>query len=266
MDTIAPQLRQAAGILRHEFSMLARRKSVWITYGMVSLVYACLPVVQRIVRHAVIVDRASAWQFGGQMVFQFNMFMVLAAGVIAADCLERDYRTGVRELQHSVPCGRWSYLGGKYAGTLGAVLTPYFVSVLLFGAALVALRAAPFAFIPALLCGFLAMAIPACAFAVAFSMACPLILPVRVYQILFTSYWFWGNYLDPNSFPTLNGTLATPSGVYAFEAFFGGFRWARNNALHTPAEASLNLTVLAVCVATVLFVLERSLAWRERHA
>jgi len=135
-----------------------------------------------------------------------------------------------------------------------------------FGAAMVGLRLAPPAFLPWLVAAFAAIAIPAHAFVVALSMAGPLIAPLRVYQILFTGYWFWGNYLSPKAFPTLNGTLVTPSGVFAFQAFFGGFPWAKRAEQHTPAEAWMNLAALGLCVAGVIALAERYLAWRARRA
>jgi ABC-2 type transport system permease protein len=257
---------RAAGILRYEAGMIVRRKGMWLAYGLLYLLYAGLPTVSRLVENAVMVPPSQIWPLAGQMVFQFNMFMALVAGIIAADCLERDYRTGVSELQRSAPLRRWPYLLGKYLGALVALLAPYLLWIALLGTALVALRLAPPDFILALLAAFAAIAVPAHAFVVAFSVACPLVLPLRVYQILFTGYWFWGNYLSPKAFPTLNGTLVTPSGVYALEAFFGGFRWARRAEPHTPAEAWLNIAVLSLCVAGVLALVERYLAWRARQA
>jgi hypothetical protein len=121
---------------------------------------------------------------------------------------------------------------------------------------------APPLFLPISLLAFLAINVPAYAFITAFSLACPLVMPLRVYQILFTGYWFWGNFLNPKAFPTLNGTLLTPGGRFAFEGFFGGFDWSTTR--HTPLEATLNLLVLAACIAIVLVGLERLLTWRAQ--
>jgi ABC-type glycerol-3-phosphate transport system permease component len=112
---------------------------------------------------------------------------------------------------------------------------------------------------------FLAINIPASAFVVAFSLVIPLVMPIRVYQILFTGYWFWGNYLNPDVFPTLSGTLLTPGGRYALEAFFGTFNYSDGSRYSKP-EAWLNLLVLSTCVVLVLFSLDRYLAWQAAKA
>jgi hypothetical protein len=58
-----------------------------------------------------------------------------------------------------------------------------------------------------------------------------------VYQVLFTGYWFWGNFLNPAALPTLNGTVLTPSGAFAAYAFFGASLGNRNA---TPGFVALN--------------------------
>jgi ABC-2 type transport system permease protein len=259
-------ISRAAGVLRYEAGMMLRQKGMWLAYALVCLVYAGLPSFSRIVEGRAVRSPGETWRLAGQMVFQFNMLMTLVAGIIATDCLDRDYRTGVGELQCSAPLRRWPYILGKYFGALGAVLVPYLLWVALFGTAIVGLQLAPPPFLPALLVAYAAIAVPAHAFVVAFALACPLVVPLRMCQILFTGYWFWGNYLSPSVFPTLNGTLVTPSGVCAFQAFFGGFRPAARDWRFTPAEAWLNIAVLGLCVVGVLWLAERRLAWCARRS
>jgi ABC-2 type transport system permease protein len=240
--------------------MLLRRKGLWLAYALACMIYTVMPSVSRLAAKPVSGPPEEVWRIAGQMVFQFNMFLTLAAGLLAAESLDRDRRTGVDELRRSAPIGRWPYLLGKYFGALAATLTPYLLWVALFGAALVALRAVPVAFLPGLLAAFAAIAIPAHVFAAAFALGGGLILPLRVFQVLFTGYWFWGNYLSSAYCPTLAGTLLTPGGTFAFEGLFGGFRLGA--ARHTPAEAWLNLAVLGLCAAAALALTERHLARR----
>jgi ABC-2 type transport system permease protein len=80
--------------------------------------------------------------------------------------------------------------------------------------------------------------------------------------VLYTGYWFWGNFLNPRAIPTLSGTLLTPGGEFAAGAFFGVGR-TRMNPAHTVTEAVLNLVVLAACAALALLALERHLAHHE---
>ena len=104
------------------------------------------------------------------------------------------------------------------------------------------------------------------AFVVAFSLACPAIMPLRVYQILFTGYWFWGNFLSPQVFPTISGTLLNASGVYAQQGFFSGTLGQWRDRLYTASEAWLNILVLGLCAAAVLFTLDRYLVRQSRRA
>jgi hypothetical protein len=115
---------------------------------------------------------------------------------------------------------------------------------------------------------FLAITVPAFAFVVAFSLACPMVMPPSIYQILFTGYWFWANFIPPKLFPTLNGTLLTPIGMFAQQAFFGGkISQALTGAVqHTPADAVANLVVLALCSAAALFLLDHHLGHLARRA
>ena len=115
---------------------------------------------------------------------------------------------------------------------------------------------------------FLAITVPAFAFVVAFSLACPMVMPLSIYQILFTGYWFWANFIPPKLFPTLNGTLLTPSGMFAQRGFFGGqvSRALEGAAQYTPADAAANLAVLATCGAAILFLLDFYLGHLARRA
>lgn len=156
---------------------------------------------------------------------------------------------------------------GKYAGALLAMLTPAF-AVALAGTAILLAGGAPAGIVVALPLAFLAINLPAYMFVGAFPLACPAVLPVRVYQVLFTGYWIWGNYLDPRFLPTLSGTLLNASGRYPAGAFFDAYNVVGtryNGPTYTALEATMNLLLLAACAAAALLALERYLAWQERH-
>ncbi len=253
-------------IARYEAAMLLRTRGVWFAYGIVCAVYLCSPSIWRLLTKEFPVRPAQMWQLAGQLVFQFNMFLALVAGIVTSDRLQRDIRLKVSELQRSAPVGRWPYLMGKYLGALAVMLSAYGLWLAAFGTTLVALGVVPAAFLPRLAVAFVAIGTPAFAFVVAISMAGPLVAPLRVYQISFIGYWFWGNYLNPKILPTLNGTLVTASGIYALQAFFGGFLWGGYHGERSPSEAWMNLATLTLCTAGVLALAERYLAWRERKA
>ena len=50
-------------------------------------------------------------------------------------------------------------------------------------------------------------------FVVAFALACPVVMPPAVFQILFVGYWFWGNYMSPDIVPTLKKAWASTADV-----------------------------------------------------
>jgi hypothetical protein len=175
---------------------------------------------------------------------------------------------GMRELQRSTPLSSSTYILAKYLGVLGSVLLPIFLLVLFNGVALVAMGLAPLSLLWPLLLAFLSIAVPSHAFVVAFSLACPLIMPLRVYQVLFTGYWFWGNLLSPKAFPTISDTVLNAVGQYPLQAFFDMHLDSTHpvEAGFTPPEAILNLLVLIACITLALFTLDQYLRWKTRRA
>lgn len=261
-------MSQLLGFARHEFSMSIRRPGFWISYILLSLFYIISILTPSMDGSEDIIPPDQIWSQAGHMVFMFNIFMPLLAGILAADRLQRDVRTGVRELQRSTPLSVPVYILAKYLGVLLSVLTPMFLLVAFTGIALVLKGLAPLSLLWPILLAFLSISIPAHAFVVAFSLACPLVMPLRVYQVLFTGYWFWGNLLSPQAFPTISDTLLNAVGQYPLQGFFGmNFDSTHKvNEGFTAPEAVLNLVVLAMCIASALYVLDRYLRWQERRA
>ena len=242
--------------------MSLRRRGLWIAYGLLIVFYTVLlfspPPVGEMIKGEVI-SRRAAWSVAGRFLAAVNVFFPVVAGILSADRMRRDVQLGVRELQESTPLSRSAYIGAKYFGALASTLVPVFLWVMAIGFAMTAFGRSDAAILWALPAAFLAITVPAFAFVVAFSLACPMVMPSSVYQILFTGYWFWANFIPPELFPTLNGTLLTPSGIFAMQAFFG-------TRQHTPADAFLNLAVLGLCIAGILLLLERFLQREARRA
>ncbi|MFT3894330.1 MAG: hypothetical protein QM730_22080 [Anaerolineales bacterium] len=260
-------MSQFFGVMRHEFTMSIRRPGLWISYTLLVLFYLITNLTPGLDASKDVIRPDEIWYEAGHTVFMFNIFMPLLAGILAADRMQRDKRIGVRELQRSTPFSISAYILAKYFGVLLSVLAPMFLLVLLVGTALVAKGLAPLNFLVPLLLAFLLIAVPSHAFVVAFSLACPLVMPLRVYQVLFTGYWFWGNMISPKAFPTISDTLLNAVGQYPVQAFFGVF----TNSTHkveggfTPPEAMLNLVVLFACIAIALFAVNQYLRWQERR-
>ena len=250
-----------SGIFRHELGMSIRRKGLWVAYGLLFIFYTVLlfspPPLGEMIKGEVI-SRREIWPVAGRFLIAINVFFPVVAGILSADRMQRDVRLGLRELQESTPLRRPVYVLAKYLAVLVSTLLPVFLWVMAIAVVMTVSGHAPATMLSAVPAAFLAITVPAFAFVVAFSLACPMVMPLSVYQILFTGYWFWANFIPPRLFPTLNGTLVTPSGIFALQAFFGGpVALARQ---HTAAEAMLNLSVLGLCIAAVLLLLERHLA------
>jgi hypothetical protein len=252
--------------------MSIRRPGFWIAYGLLMAFYTGTLLLPGEggpgnVGPQDVITLNNLWQYAGMFTYQFNVFLPLVVGILAADRMQRDFRLGMRELQTSSPLRPGKYIAAKYTGVLASLFLPVFIWVIALGILLPSIGLAPLGMVYALPAAALAINLPAFAFVTAFSLACPLIMPLRVYQILFVGYWFWGNFINPEVFPTLNGTLLTAGGMLAYQGFFGGFPGASSDLLEYSArDASLNQIVLAGCIAAVLVVLYAYLQQKSRRA
>lgn len=264
-------MRRFVQLLEHEFRMSIRRLSLWLAYGSLFVFYSVVlfaPPPLGEMTPGETISRGEVWSVAGRFMVALNVYFPVAVGLLTTDRLQRDFRLGLRELQASTPLGLPSYLAAKYLGVLASFLLPLFAWVIGVVTVMVMIGHAPVDLLLASPVAFLAITVPAFAFVAAFSLACPLAMPQSVYQILFTGYWFWANFIPPQVFPTLNGTLLTPSGIFALQGFFGGqtLRTSSDALLYTSGDAILNLAVLAGSSLLALVLLERYLALRERRA
>ncbi len=256
------------GLTRHEFIMSVRRPGFWIAYVLLAAFYLVSNLIPSAHPAEDIIRPEQIWPQAGHQVFMFNIFLPLLAGILSSDRMPHDSSTGVRELQRSTPLTVPEYILAKYVGVLLSVLLPMFLLVCLTGALTVLRGLAPSGFLWPLALAFLTIAVPSHAFVVAFSLAVPAVLPLRIYQVLFTGYWFWGNLLSPQAFPTISDTVLNAAGQYPLQAFFHMYIDSTHkvNGGFTPPQAVFNLVVLTVCISIALVLLDRYLRWQERHA
>jgi ABC-2 type transport system permease protein len=259
---------QFIGVIRHEFTMSVRRPGFWIAYLLLGLFFSVAEFFPAINGSSDMIRPEQVWPEAGHIVFMCNIIMPLLAGILSADRMQRDFHTGVSELQRSTPLSVSVYVLAKYLGVLASVLVPMFAWVAVIGLLMVADGLAPVSFLWPLLLAFLSIAVPAHAFVVVFSLACPLVMPLRVYQVMFTGYWFWGNLLSPKAFPTISDSLLNAVGQYPLQAFFGMYSDSTHKVTsgYSPLEAVLNLIVLTVCIIAALFALDRYLHQQARRA
>ncbi len=259
-------MSQFFSIIWHEFSMSIRRPGFWIAYVLLFLFYLLTAVTPANDGSREVLTPSQVWPEAGHTVFMFNIFLPLLAGILTADRMQRDINTGVRELQRSTPFSIPAYILAKYLGNLASVLAPMLLIVLGVGISIIARGIAPVGFFWPLLIAFLTIAVPTHIFVVAFSLVCPLVMPLRVYQVLYTGYWFWGNLLSPTAFPTISDTPLNAVGQYPLQAYFNVLVDSTHsvNGGFTPTQAVLNLSVLLTCTGVALFAADRYLRLKER--
>jgi hypothetical protein len=191
------------------------------------------------------------WQVAASTIFRINLFFPLVEGILAADRLVRDSRGGLIELQRSTPIRTGANVLAKYLGVLLAAILPEFITVAVIALVPVLGGLVSSEYLLASFLSFLAMCVPAMAFVVAYSLACPLVMPVRVYQVLFTGYWFWGNFLSANVFPTISETILNAGGIYSLQGFFG-VSFGHAGTIYTSVQAVLNIAVILALAALAL--------------
>ena len=204
------------GATLYEFRMQVRRKALWISFALFAFffpLHAWTPWDPALGNNPVAFLVAS-WSLAVQFLHP------VALGLLLADRLPRDRRAGALELLESLPGPPAARYLGKYLGATFATLVPLFITWAAGIAYIVADTGDPAA-VPLAFAAFLTINLPGLLFVAAFSVACPVVLWVPLYQFLFVGYWFWGNLIPQNvPIPTLTGTHLTPLGEYMANGFF----------------------------------------------
>lgn len=257
------QLKAFSGVVKYEFLMQIRRPVLWIAYLCLSLLFVRLgrggPFYTLIFNpyNQSIMALSAEWTRNLMFVFP------IVYGVLLADRLARDRRRKVEEILLTLPSATTTRMLGKYVGSSLAALLPLFlydcagIGFLLFSSHnLMAL--------PDGLLTFAVVALPGLLFVSAFSIACPSIMWVPLYQVLFTGYWFWGNILGPSSLiPSLSTTILTPVGGYMASGFFGDNLQLIEHA--TAVQGMESILLLLGITALVMYSLCKVVAWQQER-
>ncbi len=256
------QSRILLGVLAYEFKMQIRRRSLWIAYiGIAALLFRTM--LNEIIHPQFFgLTNAPLNTLVAALVFSTNLLLPIPLGVFLADRLPRDRRTRVDELFTSMPGALRTRIVGKYLGSTLATIIPMFVCyILLIGFLLY--QTHDLLSIPLVAADFVLIVLPGLLFVAAFSIACPAILWVPLYQFLFFGYWFWGNALSPRTgIPTLSQTILTPIGTYISAGMLGVSEvgWVTSAPFWEGLASLLLLLGIAVFV---LYVLWRYLSWQQ---
>lgn len=253
------QLSIFSGVLRYEFLMQIRRRALWITFLSIALLFlirgSLIGYLSINPFHLSETALLADWTRGLMFLFP------IAIGVLLADRLPRDRRTRVEEILTSLPGTLQVHIAGKYLGSMLATLIP-FLMFYWIGVGIILYSSHDAQAIPIALLTFITIALPGIIFVSAFSIACPAIMWVPLYQFLFIGYWFWGNILAPsNGIPTLSATILTPVGGYMASGFFGDNEQLIQHATTLQGIESI-LLLLGISVL-VFFVLVRLLKWQS---
>ncbi len=259
------QLSIFIGVTNYEFRMQIRRKAMWITFFSLALLGSILGGPGATYRH--LIDNPfhlTTLQLVAFWTSNVNSIMPIILGVILADRLARDKRTKVDELFMTTPGALGWRLAGKYVGSVLATIIP----ILLFysiGIGVILFQIQDPIILLYALETFAAIALPGLLFVAAFSIACPAIMWVPLYQFLFVGYWFWGNLLSPaQGIPTLSKTILTPIGGYMDAGIFGD-PLGRNNpgASPTALQGIESIVLLLAITILVMVVLWGLLKWQQ---
>jgi ABC-2 type transport system permease protein len=234
----------------YEFRMQLRRPALWVT---LVLLMALL----------VTGTAATGWedpavpgiQVLASAAVTLSLLLTMGAGCLIANRLPRDRSTGMSRLLEALPAGPGALLTGKWLGATLATAVP--MLLLYLGVAVLAAvqRGEPgmlLAAVPA----FVVVLLPGLLFVGAFSIACPVVLWVPLYQFLFVCYWLWGNAMNPELLPTLSNTWLTPAGSTIASGLFDAPALYVRGAAVWEAFASIALllamAVLALAAGTAL--------------
>lgn len=249
------------GVIRYEFKMQARRRSLWIVFAGIALIMlGTMP--GSLFNSGEHLERMTLLQQVASVTVNIDWLPLIAIGIFLADRFPRERNNRVDELFESMPGTLNTRLAGKYLGCLLGTLLPAFLAYFL-DIALLAYIMHTALVLPLSLITYTTIVIPGVCFITAFTLACTSLMWVPLYQFLFIGYWFWGNMLGPRiGLPTLSTTILTPSGGFIGAGFFGSASIAWIKGV-TPLESLASLLVLLLIPLFVMILFYRYLRWQQ---
>src|SRR5579872_2241297 len=258
------QLAIFSGVMRYEYRMQIRRRSLWITYAVFMLLLGAIlfgndsSTIYKIIVHPGAVPLSEAVVYWATII---NYHLPIVVGIMIADRLPRDRRTKVQELLTTTPAMLSARVLGKYLGSMLGAISPL-VLIYIGSIVYILYQTHNIMAIPLAIAAFATVALPGLLFISAFSLACTSVMWVSLYQFLFVGYWFWGNLFPPNrGIPTLSNTLLLPLGGNAAMGLFGV---QSSNIDHATVMQGVASIVLLLGIATLVMVaLLYLLKWQQ---
>ncbi len=249
------EARAIGAVARYEFRMQIRRPAVWLVLGALGL-YMLRLLIDSLQLGVTSGNETPAWAWLLQVLFPIGV------GVLLADRFPRDRRTGVGELLNTAPPGETTRLVGKYLGATAATIGPMFL-VYTAGVLWIATHypdpgAALVSAVPA----FALINLPGLLFVAAYSVCCPIVMPVPLYQFLYVGYWFWGNLMPPSIMPTLRDTWLAPIGMVAQQGIYRVVE-SPGTPPWQPLDAVISIALLLGLAAAALAAGAIALRWQR---
>lgn len=248
------------GVIRYEFLMQVRRRSLWIVFGGITLIL--LNGALGSLRDAQRYDSLPLIQLMASLTVDINWLSMIVIGVFLADRFPRDKASKVDELFESTVGTVNTRLVGKYLGSMLASLLPAFLIYFLV-VVLLAFYKHSVLILPISLLTYTVIVLPGICFITAFTLACTSLMWVPLYQFLFIGYCFWGNMLGPQTgLPTLAGSILTPSGSIIGAGFFGSVSIAWIKGI-SPLESLASVSSLLLIPLLVMILFYYYLRWEQ---
>lgn len=252
-------LRAAA----YEYTMHVRRLPLWALPALV----VGLTAATGSFTFTATKDTPSVSRLVGAEALSMNLLVLVVVGVLSADRWARDRLLSVEELLDTQPMRPGNRLWAKYFGVTAASVTPLLPIWAVLTIRL-AIHIGQWSVVGLAAAAFAAIVLPGLLFVCAFSITLPRVLGVRLYQVLFVGYWFWGNLVPPHLMPTPAGTWLTPVGKFANAALFAGSDHAlllTGGAAPAGGYASMALLTGAALLAVTVFSLIRPSTGRTQQ-
>lgn len=251
-----------SGAFTYEFRMQVRRRAVWIAITLIALGLLGLgsrtPDMQNTLSH---LSRFPLLTVLVTWTNAISLLLPIGVGVMLADRLPRDRRYKVDELFTSMHGALSARLVGKYLGATLATILPMLIFYLI-GVGFITYQTHNILAIPLSLETFVVILLPGLLFISAFSLACPALIWVPLYQFLFVGYWFWGNIFPPGKgIPTLSYTILTPIGGFISDGFYRAGIFDGYHA--TPMQAIESVVALLSITVLVMIALWGYLRWEQ---
>lgn len=212
-------MRETFAVFRYEYLMQIRRWGLWIALVLTVGLFFFLLLRGDDLKAIPPGYSSSPWKLATLLIEEFDLFAPIAAGILAADRFARDRLLGTSELLNSSLPSKLPLVLGKYAGSLLAIFTPPCIMLVGTLAYLAVYFHQPAIVLTAPVV-LLAVVVPSWLFVVAWSLVFPLVMPLRLYQVLFAGFWMWAAVVPPDRLPTINWSIFSVNGQYAHYVFF----------------------------------------------